>query len=200
MGIGSGQKARGTFPLPTAYCILPTVMDFVWRKLSTRSVLRTPYYGVRVDRLAHPRGHELDYYVIEFARPAVGVVPVDEAGRVLLVQQWRHPVGKLTWSIPAGAVEPGESPADAAARELREETGHAAARIDFLYRYHPTIGVGDQTFHLFTARGLHEIGERDAGEIHAVRWFTRPEVDEMLARGEILDGMTLTGVLMGLAK
>jgi ADP-ribose pyrophosphatase len=170
--------------------------DYVWRKLSTRSVLRTPYYGVRVDRLLHPRGHELDYYVIEFARQAVGVVPLADDGRVLLVQQWRHPVEKLTWSIPAGAIDAGEAPADAAARELREETGHAAGKIEPLYRYHPTIGVGDQTFHLFRATGLSAVVERDATEIHAVNWFTRDEVDGMLARNEIVDGMSLTGLLL----
>jgi ADP-ribose pyrophosphatase len=177
------------------------IPDYVWRKLSTRSVLRTPYYGVRVDRLLHPRGHELDYYVIEFARQAVGVVPVDGEGRVLLVRQWRHPVETLAWSIPAGAIDAGESPAQAASRELREETGHAATEpLEPLYRYHPTIGVGDQTFHLFLARGLSLVGERDAGEIHEVKWFDRAAVEAMLAQNEIVDGMSLTGLLMWLPR
>jgi len=177
--------------------------DYVWRKLSTQSVLKTPYYGVRVDRLKHPQGHELDYYVIEFARQAVGVVPVHQDGRVLLVQQWRHPVEQLTWSIPAGAIEAGESPADAAARELREEAAHAPIRLDPLYHYHPTIGVADQTFHLFVAHGLTEIGgdgEADPDEINEVRFFTPQQIDALIARNEILDGMSLTGLLMWLRR
>ena len=174
--------------------------DYIWRKLSTRSVLRTPYYGVRLDRLRHPRGHELDYYVIEFARQAVGVVPVDEDGQVLLVQQWRHPVGKLTWSIPAGAIEAGESPADAAVRELREEAGHAAERLEFLYRYHPSIGVADQTFHVFVARGVRDLGTRPDDEIHAARIFTRTGINELIDRNEIVDGMSLAGLLMWLGR
>jgi 8-oxo-dGTP pyrophosphatase MutT (NUDIX family) len=174
--------------------------DYVWRKLSTQSVLRTPYYGVRIDHLKHPQGHELDYYVIEFARQAVGVVPVDEDGRVLLVQQWRHPVEKLTWSLPAGAIEADESPADAAARELREETGYAPLRLEPLYHYHPTIGVADQTFHLFIAHGLREMGQHDANEIHEVRFFTRDEIDGLIAHNEIVDGLSLTGLLMWLRK
>ena len=56
--------------------------DYVWRKLSTQSVLKTPYYGVRVDRLKHPQGHELDYYVIEFARQGAKVVVNDVGGAV----------------------------------------------------------------------------------------------------------------------
>ena len=174
--------------------------DYIWRKLSTQSVLRTPYYGVRLDRLRHPQGHELDYYVIEFARQAVGVVPVDEDGEVLLVQQWRHPVEKLTWSVPAGAIDRGESPADAALRELREETGHTAEKLEPLYHYHPTIGVADQTFHLFVARGVEEMGGRPDGEIHAVRFFTRTGVNDLLDRNEIVDGMSLTALLMWLRK
>jgi ADP-ribose pyrophosphatase len=174
--------------------------DYVWRKLSTQSVLKTPYYGVRVDRLKHPQGHELDYYVIEFARQAVGVIPVHQDGRVLLVQQWRHPVEKLTWSIPAGAIETNESPADAAARELREEAGHAPGRLEAIYRYHPTIGVADQTFHLFIAHGLVRVGETDGDEINQASFFTRAEIDQLIARNEILDGMSLTGLLMWLRR
>ena len=176
--------------------------DYVWRKLSTQSVLKTPYYGVRVDRLKHPKGHELDYYVIEFARAAVGVVPVHDDGRVLLVQQWRHPVKKLTWSLPAGAIENGESPADAASRELREEAAHTPNRLEPLYRYHPTIGVADQTFHLFIADGLTPIdGQSDDGnEINQTRFFTKEEIDHLIARNQILDGMSLTGLLMWLRK
>jgi ADP-ribose pyrophosphatase len=174
--------------------------DYIWRKLSTQSVLRTPYYGVRLDRLRHPQGHELDYYVIEFARQAVGVVPVDDDGQVLLVQQWRHPVEKLTWSIPAGAIEKGESPADAAVRELREEAGHAPAKLEPLYHYHPSIGVADQTFHLFVARGVTDLRTRPDNEIHATRFFTRTAVNDLLDRNEIVDGMSLTGLLMWLRK
>src|SRR5947209_19832808 len=105
-------------------------MDYIWRKLRSESVLRTPYYGVSLDRLRHPRGHEVDYYVIEHPRQATGAVAVDGAGRVLLVQQWRHPVQKLMWSVPAGGMEDGETPGAAVRRELGEETGYAADRVD----------------------------------------------------------------------
>ena len=175
--------------------------DFVWRKLSTQSVLKTPYYGVRLDRLKHPQGHELDYYVIEFARQAVGVVPVADDGRVLLVQQWRHPVEKLTWSIPAGAIEKDESPADAATRELREEAAHEPLKLTALYRYHPTIGVADQTFHVFQAHGLHAVpSDAPDTEIHTRRFFTREEIDQLLDQNEIVDGMSLTALLMWLRQ
>jgi 8-oxo-dGTP pyrophosphatase MutT (NUDIX family) len=175
-------------------------MDYIWRKLRSESVLRTPYYGVHVDRLRHPQGHEVDYYVIEHPRKATGVVAVDEAGRVLMVQQWRHPVQKLMWSLPAGGIEEGESPEAAVRRELREETGHVAGRLEPLYCYHPNPAISNQIFHLFLARDLSEVAERLPGEIHDVRWYTCAEIESALAHGEILDGLTLVGLLTWLRR
>ncbi len=175
-------------------------MDYIWRKLRSESVLRTPHYGVKLDKLRHPHGHEVDYYVIEHPRQATGVVAVDTAGRVLLVQQWRHPVQKLLWSLPAGGMEEGETPEVSIARELREETGYAAEKFERLYSYHPNPATTTQTFHLFLASGLSEVTPRLPGEIHDVRWFDRAEIDGMLLRGELMDGLTLVGILTWLRR
>ena len=173
-------------------------MDYIWQKLRGEMVLRTPYYGVMRDRLLHPQGHEVDYYVIDHAREAVGVVATNDAGRVLMVQQWRHPVQQLVWSLPAGGMESGESPEQAIHRELREETGYEAARVRPLYRYHPNPGTANQVFHLFTADGLKDVGATLPGEIHKAGWFLRSEIEAMLASNEMLDGLTLVAILMWL--
>jgi ADP-ribose pyrophosphatase len=173
-------------------------MDYIWRKLRSESVLRTPYYGVSLDRLRHPHGHEVDYYVIEHPRQATGVIAVDEAGRVLMVQQWRHPVQRLLWSLPAGGMEEGETPESAIRRELREETGYAADQLEPLYAYHPNPATANEMFHLFVAKGVREISQRLPGEIHDVRWFERREIEAMLDRGEVMDGLTLVGLLVWL--
>ena len=175
-------------------------MDYIWRKLRSESVLRTPHYGVHVDRLRHPHGHEVDYYVIDHPRQAAGVVATDYVGRVLMVQQWRHPVGKLLWSLPAGGMEEGEPADTAARRELLEETGCTAASIEPLYVCHPNPATTNQAYHLFLARGVKQTTERLPGEIHDVRWFGREEIDAMLKRNEILDGLTLVGLLTWLRK
>src|SRR5947209_453231 len=171
-------------------------MDYIWRKLRSESVLRTPYYGVSVDKLRHPHGHEVDYYGIDHPRKATGVVAVDEAGRVLMVQQWRHPVQQLLWSLPAGGMEESESPEATVRRELREETGYAAERVEPLYVFHPNPGTTNQAFHLFLASGLTETADRLPGEIHEVRWFSRAEIERMIAQNELLDGLTLVALLL----
>lgn len=175
-------------------------MDYIWRKLQSESILRTPHYEVARDRLRHPQGHEVDYYVIEHPHQAAGVVVADERGRILLVQQWRHPVQKLMWSVPAGGIDEGETPEQAARRELREETGHAAETFEKLIEFHPNPGTANQTFHVFAASGVRSIGQRLPGEIHDVRWFERREIESMLDRGELLDGMTLVGLLSYLRR
>jgi ADP-ribose pyrophosphatase len=174
--------------------------DYVWKVLGTETVARTPYYDVARDRLRHPHGHELDYYVVRPHRMAVGIVPVGDDGRVLLVRQWRHPVQKLLWEIPAGAIEPGEDAPAAATRELREETGYAAGDIERLYRYHPTIGSSSQTFNLFVGQSLTRVGDYDPKEILAIRWFTRADVETLIDDGEMVDGMSVTALLVWLRK
>ena len=172
--------------------------SYVWRPIGSEVLLRTPYYDVARDRLRHPHGHELDYYVVRPKRMAVGIVPVGDDGRVLLVRQWRHTVQKLLWEIPAGAIEPGEDAPTAAARELREETGHTAAVVTPLYRYHPTIGSSSQTFNLFVGRSIKRTGEHDPKEIHSIRWFTRVEVETLIYDGDMVDGMSVTALLLWL--
>jgi ADP-ribose pyrophosphatase len=127
---------------------------------------------------------------------AAVVLPVDDRGRLLLVRQFRLPAVKKLWELSAGRIDEGETPLQAAKRELREETGLRAKRWTKLASYWPSPGFLGEKMHLFLARGLAQ-GESQWMEDERIetRWFTVREVDEMIRRGKVEDGKTLTGFL-----
>jgi 8-oxo-dGTP pyrophosphatase MutT (NUDIX family) len=171
---------------------------YLWELLGSEWVFEAWDYRVRRDRVRDPLGRETDYFVLDHKHPAVSIVPVDESGRVLLVQQWRHTVQKLLWSTPAGGIEDGETPEAAAARELREETGCASNRIEPLYWAHPSVGIAKQTYHIFIAHNARQTCERDPGEIHDIRWFTRDEIRAMIRKNEMIDALGLMSLTLWL--
>ncbi|MEV6527280.1 NUDIX hydrolase [Longispora sp. NPDC051575] len=133
---------------------------------------------------------------------AVGVVAVDEEGRVLLVRQYRHPVAKVLWELPAGLIDvPGEPLVDAAARELAEEADLVAANYALLVDLNPSPGCSDERIRLFLARGLSAVPEserhvrtdEEAGM--TTHWIDLDEACAMALSGEITNGACLAGVL-----
>jgi 8-oxo-dGTP pyrophosphatase MutT (NUDIX family) len=115
---------------------------------------------------------------------------------------WRHRFITDTWGweIPAGRVDPGESPEQAARRETLEETGWLPGRLSPLLTYQPTNGLSDQRFNIFLADGAVHVAEpTDPGESERVEWVSVDEVASLAQRGEMLDGLSLTAVLYALA-
>jgi ADP-ribose pyrophosphatase len=127
--------------------------------------------------------------------PVVAVVAVDEGGRVLLVRQYRAALDRRTLEVPAGYVEPGEAWEAAAARELEEETGYRARRLEPVLTYWPAPGFCDQEVRIFRAEGLEAGATRfDPGEdLELVR--LDPEACRAAIRdGGIRDGKTLVAL------
>jgi len=124
------------------------------------------------------------------------MMAVDEKKRVLLVRQYRLPAEKRMWELPAGRLDPGETPLQAARRELKEETGYKAAKWTKLASYFASPGFVQERMTIYLAEDLTE-GEAtpmDDEQIEA-RWFKRKELAGMIADGEIEDGKTLIGFL-----
>lgn len=127
---------------------------------------------------------------------AVVVVPLLGDGRVCLIRQWRVAVGQTLIELPAGTLEPDEEPSVTAERELIEETGYRAARIEPLHQFYLSPGILDEKMHLFLATDLTE-GEpqREVGEEIDNLLVSLPEAVAMIFRGEIRDAKTIVGLL-----
>src|SRR5579862_4406793 len=107
--------------------------------ISSKELIRTPIFWVTMDHALDPDGFEIKRAIVQHPGSAV-VMPVDERNRVLLVRQYRLPAGKYLWELPAGRVDPGETPLQAARRELAEETGYRAKKWEKLAIFYPSPG------------------------------------------------------------
>jgi ADP-ribose pyrophosphatase len=128
---------------------------------------------------------------------ASAVVPVSRNGRILLIRQYRYCLGQTIWEIPAGTVEPGETPMACARRELEEEAGVTADQWDSLTTLTPVPGYSDERIHLFVARGLTPAAQRlDPDEILEPRMVSWKSAIAMIRKGEIGDAKTICGIYL----
>lgn len=131
---------------------------------------------------------------------AVGIFVMD-GDQVVLVRQFRYPIGRELLEIPAGKLERGEEPYPAAMRELREETGGRTSRLEVLGDYYGSAGFCDEKLTLYFAR-LEQMGETDPDEDEflTVERYPLPVFASMIARGDIVDGKTLSAYALAKAK
>ena len=161
--------------------------------VSSKEVYKSKVFRVTEEHAKDPSGFEIERAIVRHAGSAV-MLAVDEKKRVLLVRQFRLPAGKYLWEIPAGRLDPGETPLKAAKRELREETGYSARKWTKLAAYWPSPGYVGEKMTLFLATGL-TAGSAEPMDDERIecRWFTRKELDELIRAGKIEDGKTLVG-------
>jgi 8-oxo-dGTP pyrophosphatase MutT (NUDIX family) len=165
--------------------------------LETRVVYENRWMRVREDVIRRRDGSEGIYGVVE--KPDFGViVPLEEDGRIHLVQQYRYPVAARYWEFPQGAWEaqPGADPGDVARGELREETGLTAATMVHAGHLFEAYGHSNQGYHVYLATGLEQ-GARDPDH-EEQDLVTRPfpifEVERMIRDGEIKDAATVAAL------
>lgn len=122
--------------------------------------------------------------------------PHEPNPRVVLIRQFRHAADGFVFEIPAGRLDPGESPDACARREVEEETGYTSAQLSQLTTIYTTPGFTDERIHLFMATSLtsgsHRREADEFMEVHSLRWN---EVLAMVSQGEIVDGKTLAAIL-----
>jgi ADP-ribose pyrophosphatase len=164
-----------------------------------RTVYRGRVFTVQIETIALPKGGELEAEIIRHPGSVV-IVPITDAGEVVLVRQYRHAIGRLAWELPAGSLKPGEDVERAAIRECHEEIGLIPARIRRAGSFFPTPGYCDEEMHFFEASGLRKPGtedetaHQDEDEDIEARPFTLERVRAMIASGEIVDLKTVAGL------
>lgn len=160
-------------------------------RLDSERLYDSPWCALRRDRVALPNGDAQEYHVFELC-DAVAVVPELENLELALLWQYRYPHGRTHWEVPAGRVQAGETPAQAAVRELREEAGLVCARLERLPGFFPINGISDHYAHAFLARGCVRVGEPEPepAEQLLVRTLPREEVYAMWRGGAFADGFS----------
>jgi nudix-type nucleoside diphosphatase (YffH/AdpP family) len=150
---------------------------------------------LRLESLPIGAGRVAQREIVEHA-PGAAIVALDDDGQVLLVRQHRPAVAAFVLELPAGLVDPGETPLECARRELAEETGYAAEHLQALAQFYTSPGFCTEVLHVFAARGLRpvEVARDEEEEIELVRLPLNAAIERVL-HGEMSDAKTITGLL-----
>ena len=167
-------------------------------QLESQRVFKGKVFSVDRDRVKMPNDRTVTVEVVRHSRSVV-LVPVPEPGKVILVRQYRYAVNAFLWELPAGSVDEGESPEEAARRECHEEIGLVPSTIVRLSAMYPTPGYCDEEMVFFRLSGLEKTDEKaalDEDEDIETKVFELRDAREMVRRGEIQDMKTLAGLTL----
>lgn len=180
------EKAQGDGPAAVA----------AWRRVSSEQVADCRVFRVRRDISANPRdASEHDFYCIE-APDWINIIPLTADNQVVMIEQYRHGTDEITLEIPGGMVDEGEAPAEAAAREMLEETGYAApGEVIYLGKTRPNPAIQNNWIHSYLARDVrfHHQPVFDTTEHTNVRLVPLGDVPALIAGGAITHALVVVG-------
>jgi 8-oxo-dGTP pyrophosphatase MutT (NUDIX family) len=166
-----------------------------WKTLRTKLVGKFAIKEVEL-----PTGQRLDYLVVSYPE-SVAVLALTDDGKAVVVGQYRVAVGEYSWEIPSGAMDSGETAESSARRELEEETGYRAGRLEPMLSYHPSNSASDQVIHVWLARDLTPaapapVHTEPVERTIKVALAPFDELLEQVQRGEVRDASTVIAVLL----
>jgi ADP-ribose pyrophosphatase len=163
--------------------------------LARREIFSGRVVRLVLDTVQRSNGSEAQREVVLHPGGTV-ILAIADDGRIVLVEQYRHPAGATLWELPAGKLEPGEAPLACARRELLEETGYEAVSWTQRLSFFTSPGFTNERLILFEARGLTRTGMPRLGEIDHCALVSQGALLARVAEGKIVDAKTLLGVFL----
>ncbi len=164
-----------------------------WKVLESKRDTSYRVFSIRTDTAQSPRnGSICDFYILE-SNPWVNVIPLTADEEVVLVRQYRHGIRDLTLEIPGGLVDDGDTPEQAAWRELGEETGYGAKEMISLGSVHPNPAIQNNLCYTFLAKGAYKAGKQHQDTAEDIEVIIRPleEIPKMIKEGEITHSLVI---------
>jgi 8-oxo-dGTP pyrophosphatase MutT (NUDIX family) len=167
-----------------------------WTVHGEHTIYDSPWVRLAMTDIEIPGGDRFNHHVVRTPAPAAGTVVFDPDRGVLLLWRHRFITDSWGWEIPAGRVDHGETPEQAAAREALEESGWRPGPVRWMTTYFPNNGLTDSTFFLYQSRSATYVGEpSDPSESERVEWLTLDRLNDEIRAGRIGDGLSLTALL-----
>ena len=165
------------------------------RIISSKTFYKGRLLDLRLDEILLSNGRKVKREIV-IHPGASAILPIIEPKKILMVKQYRHPVGEILLEIPAGTLKPGEDPMKCAARELEEETGYRAEKLIHLVTIYPTPGYSSETLYIYLAEDLRRgVQTLEIDEDISVIEMTLEQVLEGIKNGEIKDSKTIAAIL-----
>jgi len=168
-----------------------------WKTLLSEEVFSSPWMSMYHNQFELPDGKKGNYFYLHTNGSAL-TIPIMEDGKILMIRQYRYLTDELSIEFPCGGIKNGQSVIEAARAELIEETGYDAKKIKKVGQFIPYNGLSDEMCTVFLAYKLNFVGPKP-DETESIEIFTTSpdEVDRMIEKGRITDGMSLAGWLLG---
>jgi ADP-ribose pyrophosphatase len=165
-----------------------------------RKVYQGRIFTVQIETIVPRSGGQIEVEIVRHPGSVV-IVPVTDAGEIVLVRQYRHAIERWAWELPGGSLNAGENVREAAERECHEEIGLIPSHLEPLGAFFPTPGYCDEEMHFFKATGLHRPGPTDEAaqdddEDIEARVFTEDQLRSMIARRGIVDLKSMVGLTL----
>lgn len=167
-----------------------------WKRLGGRTAFANRWLRVDVDEVELPDGRSYEYTLVRQDKHGAAILAFDAAGQILMQREYRYPVDAVIWQLPGGLIDGGETPLQAAQRELAEETGHVAESWRQLGLFWDNPALDDMLVHIFVAEGAQRAGDghRDEAEWVQNQWVSAEWLRERVRSGEIKERVILAAL------